>query len=131
MPKITHVYRGDRERHYPYPPIARVLRPGDEIDLDPDEVPTDVPLRPKAAPRARKTAATRKPRTTAAKRAPRDAAAASPEPTEPETQADGAASSATSAEPDADIPASDEAADPSPPTAASSRRPTRAQKTEG
>lgn len=51
MPVITHVYRGDRERHYPYPPICRVLAPGDEIDLDPADVPKDIPLEPKAAPR--------------------------------------------------------------------------------
>ena len=47
MPLVTYIYRGDRARHYPYPPIRRRLRPGDEIDLDPDEVPKDIPLEPK------------------------------------------------------------------------------------
>jgi hypothetical protein len=49
MPLVTYVYRGGRERHYPYPPIARVLKPGDEIDLDPEQVPADIPLEPKGA----------------------------------------------------------------------------------
>jgi len=48
MPQVTYIYRGERERRYPYPPICRLLRPGDEIDLDPDEVPKDIPLEPKA-----------------------------------------------------------------------------------
>jgi hypothetical protein len=76
MPKITHIYRGDRERHYPYPPIARVLKPGDEIDLDPDEVPEDIPLKPKAGRKSAPSA--RKPRTR--KRAETaDAASAGPD----------------------------------------------------
>lgn len=48
MPKIPYIYRGEQERHYPYPPICRRLAPGDEIDLEPAEVPKDIPLVPKA-----------------------------------------------------------------------------------
>lgn len=48
MPLVTYIYRGDRERHYPYPPICRRLKPDEEIDLDPGEVPEDIPLEPKA-----------------------------------------------------------------------------------
>lgn len=35
------VYCGESPRLYPYPPIARELTPGDEVDLSEDDMPTD------------------------------------------------------------------------------------------
>jgi hypothetical protein len=37
----TYVYDGESPRLYPYPPIARELTPGDDVELNEDEVPTD------------------------------------------------------------------------------------------
>lgn len=37
----TYVYRGESKRLYPYPPLVRELEPGDEVELEEDEVPTD------------------------------------------------------------------------------------------
>jgi hypothetical protein len=41
MPVNTYIYDGESDRLYPYRPIARLLEPGDEIDLDEAEVPRD------------------------------------------------------------------------------------------
>jgi hypothetical protein len=46
MPVRTYIYRGDRERHYPYPPVRQVLAPGDRIDVDDRYYPHDIPLDP-------------------------------------------------------------------------------------
>lgn len=37
----TYRYAGETPRVYPYPPIARRLEPGDTLDLEADQVPTD------------------------------------------------------------------------------------------
>lgn len=118
MPElVTHVYCGDRERHYPYPPIMRVLRPGDEIDLDPAEVPEDIPLRPKSAAPRRKTPTSRRKLRTRTPAAADTAAAAAPADRPAEEPAeDGAGQDAAS------DPASAEDADSTPPAAASSSR---------
>lgn len=54
-----YVYGGESPRLYPYPPIARELAPGDEVELDEDQVPTDGRFAPResAAPAVSKTGA--------------------------------------------------------------------------
>lgn len=50
------VYDGESPRLYPYPPIARKLTPGDEIELEEEQVPSDgrfVRKESSASPRAK------------------------------------------------------------------------------
>ena len=46
----TYVYVGDGPRYYPYPPLVREFNPGDEIDLDEADEPTDGRFVRKVAP---------------------------------------------------------------------------------
>lgn len=59
MPTFTYV--GESAREYPFPPITRVLTPGDEVDFESEQdVPDDrrfEPVAPPAQPPAAKTAA--------------------------------------------------------------------------
>jgi hypothetical protein len=42
----TFIYAGESPRLYPYPPIARILDPGDEVELDEEQVPGDGRFQP-------------------------------------------------------------------------------------